>query len=81
LFLCNHAPDHCRSGEPDLTRPIRVAVTPVASTVETVDQSVYFVEKSAKRLLLEHLLTDPSLDRVLVFTRQPSMEPTASPRN
>jgi ATP-dependent RNA helicase RhlE len=52
-----------------LRDPVRVAVSPVASTVETVTQSVYFVERGAKRALLEHVLRDPSLDRVLVFAR------------
>ncbi|MEP7286087.1 MAG: DEAD/DEAH box helicase [Chloroflexota bacterium] len=49
--------------------PVSVAVTPVASTVETIQQSVYFVEKSDKPALLEHLLRDQSIKRVLVFTR------------
>jgi ATP-dependent RNA helicase RhlE len=49
--------------------PVKVAVTPVASTVDTIEQSVYFVEKSDKLALLAHLLRDPSMKRVLVFTR------------
>jgi ATP-dependent RNA helicase RhlE len=52
-----------------LRNPVHVAVTPVASTVETIEQSVYFVEKSNKAALLEHLLHDRSMKRVLVFTR------------
>ena len=48
---------------------MRVAVTPPATTVETVRQSVFFVEKADKPPLLEHLLRDPSITRVLVFTR------------
>lgn len=52
-----------------LKNPVHVAVTPVASTVDTVEQSVFFVEKPQKIALLEHLLRDPSLKRVLVFTR------------
>ncbi|MBX3083491.1 MAG: DEAD/DEAH box helicase [Anaerolineae bacterium] len=52
-----------------LTNPVEVAVTPVASTVETIDQTVFFVEKVDKPNLLEHLLRDPSIKRVLVFTR------------
>ncbi len=49
--------------------PMKVAVTPVASTVDTIQQSVYFVEKSDKLALLTHLLRDSSMKRVLVFTR------------
>jgi ATP-dependent RNA helicase RhlE len=47
-----------------------VAVTPVSSTVERIVQSVYFVEKSDKRSILEDVLYDnPNMHRVLVFTR------------
>ena len=49
--------------------PIEVAVTPVASTAETVDQAIYFVEKNDKRSLLTWVLEDPRSDRALVFTR------------
>ncbi len=52
-----------------LDNPVRVAVTPVASTVDTIQQSIYFVEKLDKPNLLEHLLRDSSIKRVLVFTR------------
>ncbi len=52
-----------------LKNPVHVAVTPVASTVGTVQQSVFFVEKTQKISLLEHLLRDSSMKRVLVFTR------------
>src|SRR5258708_39473132 len=52
-----------------LRDPVSVAVTPVASTVDTIAQSVYFVEKGDKPALLEALLRDKSITRVLVFTR------------
>jgi ATP-dependent RNA helicase RhlE len=52
-----------------LTDPVRVEVAPRATTVETVEQSVFFVEKNDKRALLEHLLRDRSIKRVLIFTR------------
>ncbi len=52
-----------------LNDPVRVAATPVASPVETIRQSIYFVEKADKPALLEHLLGDASIKRVLVFTR------------
>src|SRR5713226_5088547 len=40
-----------------------------SATMETIQQSVYFVEKADKPRLLEHLLRDSSIKRVLVFTR------------
>jgi len=49
--------------------PIRVEVTPPATTVELIDQRVLFVEKSDKRKLLSHILQDRSLDQILVFSR------------
>ncbi|MDB4975239.1 MAG: ATP-dependent helicase RhlE, partial [Myxococcaceae bacterium] len=52
-----------------LNDPVEVAVTPVASTAEKIDQAVYFVEKGDKRSLLGWLLEDPRIDRALVFTR------------
>jgi ATP-dependent RNA helicase RhlE len=52
-----------------LTDPVRVEVTPQATTAERVAQSVYFVEKHFKQALLEHLLKDPAITRALVFTR------------
>ena len=47
----------------------RVSVTPVATTVERVNQSVIFVEPQKKRALLTELFADPAMQRVLVFTR------------
>jgi ATP-dependent RNA helicase RhlE len=52
-----------------LDDPITVAVTPAATTVDLVDQGVVFVASTEKRELLTNLLGDPSLVRVLVFTR------------
>ncbi len=52
-----------------LHHPVKVAVTPVSSTVEIIDQSVYFVSKNNKRALLHHILLDKSIKSVLVFTR------------
>jgi ATP-dependent RNA helicase RhlE len=47
-----------------------VAVTPVSSTVERIEQNIYFVEKAGKRGLLEDILYDNAdITRVLVFTR------------
>lgn len=52
-----------------LTKPVKVEVNPVASTVHLIDQVVYFVEKDNKRKLLIDLLQDKAIERVLVFTR------------
>lgn len=47
----------------------RVEVNPVSTTVETIDQSVYFVDRENKKKLLLYTLRDPELDRALVFVR------------
>lgn len=52
-----------------LTNPEKVEVTPVSSTVDIISQSVYFVEKQQKKDLLIHLLKNPSIESVLIFTR------------
>ncbi|MFN8450107.1 MAG: DEAD/DEAH box helicase [Anaerolineae bacterium] len=52
-----------------LIDPLRVEVTPQATTVDKVEQSVFFVNKQDKRALLEHLLADRAVQRALVFTR------------
>lgn len=49
--------------------PVRVEVTPVSSTVDSIKQSVYFVDRKDKKSLLIQLLNNKSLDSVLIFTR------------
>ncbi len=52
-----------------LSDPVQVAVAPVASTVDRVTQSVMFVAGGQKQALLNRILADPAMERVLVFTR------------
>jgi len=52
-----------------LRDPIRVEVTPAATTVERIEQSVLLVEKSDKTRLLTDVLAAPEIERALVFTR------------
>jgi len=52
-----------------LHEPREVSVAPSATTVENVEQWVYFVEKPYKMFLLAHLLAQPEISRALVFTR------------
>ncbi len=49
--------------------PVLVTVTPPASVVETISQTVYFAEKAEKSQLLIDLLGESDADQVLVFTR------------
>ena len=52
-----------------LRNPERVAVTPVAKTVDRVKQSVIHVDAPGKGSLLVELFADPAMRRTLVFTR------------
>jgi ATP-dependent RNA helicase RhlE len=52
-----------------LTNPAKVEVTPASSTVDAIEQSLYFVDKKDKPDLLLHLLKDEKVFTALVFTR------------
>jgi ATP-dependent RNA helicase RhlE len=52
-----------------LVNPSKVEVTPVSSTVDIINQVVYFVDKGNKRHLLLEVLKDKKIDRALIFTR------------
>ncbi|GJM77550.1 hypothetical protein HMSSN139_00460 [Paenibacillus sp. HMSSN-139] len=52
-----------------LRNPVKVAITPVSSTVDAIGQYLYYVDKSNKKDLLLHLLKDESIESAIVFTR------------
>ncbi|PPD45880.1 MAG: RNA helicase [Methylocystis sp.] len=52
-----------------LHNPAEVAVTPVATTAERVDQHVFLVDGGAKRELLIELMKNADISRAIVFTR------------
>jgi len=52
-----------------LTHPAKVEVTPPASTVDKIEQSLYHVGKMEKPELLLHLLQNKEIKTALVFTR------------
>ncbi|MBK6800941.1 MAG: DEAD/DEAH box helicase [Novosphingobium sp.] len=60
-------------GKQFISNPVRVEVTPQASTAERVDQFLTYVNQSEKQALLtlklRQGLADQSIDRALVFTR------------
>jgi ATP-dependent RNA helicase RhlE len=51
------------------SQPLRVTVDPSQPTVEAIEQGVFFVSRNKKQALLEHVLDDDEVSRVLVFTR------------
>ena len=52
-----------------LNNPVRIAVKPVETTLEVIEQSIYKVAKKDKVDLLIHLLKQNIIDSALVFTR------------
>ena len=52
-----------------LTNPQQVVVTPVSSTAEKIEQELYHVVTAKKKDLLLHILTEKTVNFVLIFTR------------
>ncbi|MDX8338692.1 DEAD/DEAH box helicase [Draconibacterium sp. IB214405] len=52
-----------------LVNPKKVAVNPVSSTAETIQQHIYFTNKSDKKDLLLHILKNEDIEQVLLFSR------------
>jgi ATP-dependent RNA helicase RhlE len=69
LFSATMPGDIAELAKSVLRAPVKVAVTPVSSTVERIDQRVLFVDGGSKRALLAEVLRDPGIARALVFAR------------
>jgi ATP-dependent RNA helicase RhlE len=52
-----------------LTNPVKVEVTPISSTANTINQCIYYVDQGNKNSLLMHILDNKNIERALVFTR------------
>jgi ATP-dependent RNA helicase RhlE len=70
LFFSATMPDEIKSlANAILINPEKVEVTPVSSTADTINQSLFFVEKANKKSLLANILKDQDIKSALVFTR------------
>lgn len=69
FFSATMPPEIAKLADSILYKPEKVEVTPPASTVDMIDQSVYFVEKADKKGLLIELLENPEIESALVFSR------------
>ena len=70
MFFSATMPEEIKMLADDLLKnPVEVKITPVASTVDIIEQSVYFVNKSNKIHLLAQLLKDKAIESALVFSR------------
>jgi ATP-dependent RNA helicase RhlE len=70
LFFSATMPGEIGKLAGDLLRdPVKVSITPAATTVDRVDQRVIFVEADRKRVLLADLLAEPAMARTIIFTK------------
>ncbi len=69
FFSATMPKDIAELAEAMLRDPARVAVTPVATTVERITQRIIQVDHAAKPALLAQLLKQETVDRALIFTR------------
>jgi ATP-dependent RNA helicase RhlE len=69
LFSATMPPPIAKLAHDILDHPARIDIAPAKIAVERIDQRVFFVGAKEKRALLEALLADRAMDKVLVFTR------------
>jgi ATP-dependent RNA helicase RhlE len=69
MFSATKPAEITRLADTILVNPVRVAVAAVSSAAENIKQWVLHVGRGDKRALLEDVLRDPTMTRVLVFTR------------
>ena len=69
FFSATMPKDIADLAEAMLRDPARVAVTPVASTVERIDQRAIQVDFAAKAGVLAQILKQETVNRALIFTR------------
>ncbi len=69
LFSATMPPAITKLAGTFLDRPVRVEVTPQSTTVERIEQTVMFVNRSDKKLLLQWIVEEDKVERGIVFTR------------
>ncbi len=69
FFSATMPPEIVKLSSTILNNPSKVQVTPVSSTADTINQSLYFVDKGNKNALLVNILKDKNIKTALVFTR------------
>lgn len=69
FFSATMPPEIANLANSLLHNPVKVEVTPVSSTVDMIEQCVYFIDKNDKKNLLIDLLQNPAIESALVFTR------------
>ncbi|MEX1267707.1 MAG: DEAD/DEAH box helicase [Balneolaceae bacterium] len=69
FFSATMPPEIIKLSKSILHNPVKVQVTPESSTVDTIEQGLYFVDKGNKKKLLVDVLKNDAINSALVFTR------------
>lgn len=69
FFSATMPPEIAKLANSILTDPIKVEVAPQSTTAETIDQHLFFVDRTDKNKLLLHLLQGDAIREALIFTR------------
>jgi ATP-dependent RNA helicase RhlE len=69
FFSATMPPDIQELADELLTNPAKIAVTPVSSTVEMIEQRLYYVERDNKVELMLHCLYEHPKESCLIFSR------------
>lgn len=69
FFSATMPPEITKMVKTLLVDPVKVEITPVSSTVDRIEQSIYLLENGKKQHMLNQILEDKSIVTALVFTR------------
>ncbi|MBK8338658.1 MAG: DEAD/DEAH box helicase [Flavobacteriales bacterium] len=69
FFSATMPPEIAKLANSILTDPIKVEVAPQSTTAETIDQHLFYVDRTDKNKLLIHLLQGDTIREALIFTR------------
>ncbi len=69
FFSATMPPEIVKLADSILVNPVKVSVTPPSSTVDIINQQIYFVDKGNKNALLMDILKNKDIKTALVFTR------------
>lgn len=69
FFSATMPPEIVKLSRSILHNPVKIQVNPESSTVDAIQQKLYFVDKGNKKNLLVDILKDKEIKSALVFTR------------
>ena len=70
LFFSATMPDNIvKLSKTILTDPVKIEVSPVSSTADTISQYLYYTNKANKRELLLHIIRENEIEHALLFSR------------